>query len=96
MLEHQRARVLRFVALLLILEQAHAFSITSWARTPTRNRIKGGRPTSYHLDWCAVDAVPEPEVDRVAFTRACFNLGLEAYDEGDHVHIELDWRKLDA
>lgn len=81
-----------FVQLLiavLVVARATDVSISSFLRTPERNEAVGGRPNSLHLVGLAVDLVGEPAtLGRVAsIWRA---IGLDAIDEGDHLHLELD------
>ncbi len=61
-------------------------TLTSWHRTPAMNRNVGGDEESQHLfalatDWGGVS-------DKIAFMRAMRDMGLQAIDEGDHVHVQ--------
>jgi len=61
--------------------------VTSWFRTPERNRDEGGSPESQHLFALAWDVVlPEPE--SAAFQQAAQNVGLVAVRERRHVHVQ--------
>lgn len=62
--------------------------MTSGLRTPEHNAAVGGVPNSQHLRGTAGDfAVPADQ--KAAFIAAAQRGGLEALDEGDHVHVEL-------
>lgn len=67
-------------------------SVTSWHRTPKRNAAIGGHPESRHLWGMAVDVVPDAADDRPRIIAAARRLGLDAVEEGDHIHIEADKR----
>ena len=86
-------RVITFVTILLYLEQMHPFSVTSWVRTPARNKQKGGADNSFHLEWLGADLIPDDKADNGQLVAHARTLGLDAVDEGDHVHVELDYRK---
>jgi hypothetical protein len=72
---------------------AHGASVTSWLRTPDRNRRVGGAERSAHLEALAVDLVydhPIPEPQRRLDAEL---LGLRLIVETDHDHLQpLDWR----
>jgi peptidase M15-like protein len=90
-----RERAQHFAGLLYDLQQQHPFSGTSHWRTFDRNKAVGGGKRSFHLDGCAEDCVPamlRPWGEFVAAARA---LGLDAVDEGDHVHVEYDFRRVE-
>lgn len=61
--------------------------ITSTLRTPERNAQVGGVPNSQHLKGTAADFVV-PLDRRGQFIQEARELGFEAIDEGDHVHLE--------
>lgn len=60
-------------------------SLTSWFRSPGRNRQVGGSPVSQHLFALATDW----QVDnKLGLIREMKRVGLVAIDEGDHVHVQ--------
>lgn len=62
--------------------------MTSGTRTAQRNAEVGGQPNSQHLRGTAADyAVPEQL--KPAFVARAKQLGYQAIDEGDHIHIQL-------
>lgn len=83
------------VAVLLAL---YPGSVTSWFRSTQRNKMVGGGPGSWHLAGLAADIVLDnPQTtDRPATKQIrdkCVDrarrLGLDAVDEGDHIHVEV-------
>jgi hypothetical protein len=67
----------------------HALSVTSWGRTAKRNAAVGGVPNSQHLDWMAVDVVPDEWDTHGEIIKDAKALGLKAINEGDHLHIQV-------
>lgn len=66
----------------------HKASVTSWGRTVAHNIKVGGKATSWHLDFMAVDLeLDHPESARVLKIDA-ERLGFDAVIEDDHVHLE--------
>ncbi|TWI04799.1 peptidase M15-like protein [Luteimonas cucumeris] len=61
---------------------------TSLFRSPDRNQAVGGVPNSQHMAGTAGDFAVPPE-QRAAFIAQARQMGYEAIDEGDHVHVEL-------
>ncbi len=62
-------------------------SVTSWFRTPEKNRIEGGSEQSQHLFGLAWDlTVPDDFLQHLADHMAA--QGLVAVTERDHVHIQ--------
>lgn len=63
-------------------------SMTSGTRSPQRNAEVGGQPNSQHLSGTAADyAVPAPL--KPAFISRAKQMGFQAIDEGDHIHLQL-------
>lgn len=62
--------------------------VSSLQRSPERNARVGGVPNSQHIAGTAGDVVV-PQTQKAAFMQAARAQGLEAIDEGDHVHLEL-------
>lgn len=85
-------QVMYFAMLMNQLCIAYSCSVTSWHRTPARNKAKGGLPTSLHLVGLAADLVPDDPAMKSTVITEARRRGLDAVDEGDHVHIELDQR----
>ncbi len=81
-----------FLAIIAGLCAKHSASVTSWIRTPKRNTRAGGRPDSRHLLGMACDVVPDDWRSGPAIMNEARALGLDAVNEGDHIHIEADKR----
>lgn len=77
-----------FAATLDHLAITHGASITSTRRTAARNKAVGGRPDSLHMSGLAGDLVPDDLRQAPAVVVHAQALGLEAFIEADHVHIE--------
>ena len=77
-----------FLSLITTLRNRYPFSVTSWLRTPKRNKEVGGVANSRHLLGLAVDTVLDAEGDKPAFIADVGRLGLKALDEGDHIHVQ--------
>lgn len=82
-----------FLANIVWLCGEHDASVTSWLRTPARNKQVGGHPQSQHLIGTAIDLVCDQEDDKQPLMEAARKLGLIAFDEGDHIHIQLHRKK---
>lgn len=67
-------------------------SVTSWWRSEKRNAAKGGDPESFHLEGLGADLVPDELARKPDIAEAARALGLQVADEGDHLHVELDYR----
>jgi len=85
-------RVPAFAVHVVALCMTHRASVTSWYRTSTRNKSKGGSINSFHLEGLAADLVPDNPIDGNDIMHDAHQRGLDAVNEGDHVHVELDYR----
>ena len=81
---------LEFCQLIIQLCAQYSCSVTSWIRTPARNKRVGGHARSCHLVGFGADLVPDDPAVKPALLTAARGLGLDAIDEGHHVHIEVD------
>ena len=63
-------------------------SVTSWIRTPKRNKRVGGVPHSKHLSGLAVDLVPDSR-DWKPIIHAFRIRGLKVLVENDHLHVQV-------
>lgn len=77
-----------FLDLILDLRNEFVFSITSWIRSPQRNKTVGGMSNSQHMDGLAVDLVLDDKTKAPALIEKATAMGLKAIDEKDHIHIE--------
>lgn len=59
--------------------------VTSWWRSPSKNKAVGGKPNSRHLWGWAFDIVPATAVNERALRRF-FPV---VVNEGDHIHVQL-------
>lgn len=73
---------------LIVLASMYDLSVTSWYRTPKRNKLVGGSPNSRHLKGRAFDIVLDDDEKKVDFYKDCIKLNIEAIDEGDHLHLQ--------
>jgi len=74
-------------AILFICKQ-HDASVTSWIRSEKHNAAVGGKAHSWHLDGLGADVVPDDPARKPFIILTAARLGLQAIDEGAHVHIE--------
>ena len=77
-----------FVDVILTLNIEFNFSVTSWIRTHQRNREVGGNVESFHRCGLGLDCVLDLPTSKEHFIKRARKLGLDAIDEGDHVHLE--------
>lgn len=87
-----------FCSCIRTLQKRFGFSVTSWFRSPKRNKAKGGMSTSKHLKGLAVDAVLDNMQDtnaKAELTAAARAMGLGVVDEGDHLHIQVKKESAD-
>jgi hypothetical protein len=66
------------------------FSVTSWIRSPKRNKAVGGAENSLHKTGMAVDIVLDNRKDMHLFVLKASSLGLKVRVEGDHIHVSMD------
>lgn len=77
-----------FAAFSQLATEFPAVTMTSGARSAERNVQVGGQPNSQHLNGSAADyAVPANQ--KPAFISRARQLGYQAIDEGDHIHLQL-------
>jgi len=64
-------------------------SVSSWMRSPERNKEKGGIPASRHLWGGAIDVIyaPNPQPTIETAQAIAKKLGLYCHRESDHDHI---------
>lgn len=72
---------------LAMLGAGPGVQMTSGLRTPERNAAVGGKPNSQHLRGTAGDYVV-PQAQKADFMQRVQAAGLQAIDEGDHVHVQ--------
>lgn len=72
---------------LAMLAGGQGVQMTSGMRTPERNAAVGGKPNSQHLRGTAGDYVV-PQDQKAQFIQQAQAAGLQAIDEGDHIHVQ--------
>lgn len=76
-----------FAAFSQLATEFPSVTMTSGVRSAERNAQVGGQPNSQHLDGTAADyAVPGNM--KPAFISRARQLGYQAIDEGDHIHVQ--------
>ena len=88
----ERTNAYWFMNLILKLAERYSFSVTSWIRTPTRNKAVGGLPNSAHLTGLGLDLVLDNVSDSEAFLKEAVEIGLHYEDPKqakDHIHLEM-------
>lgn len=80
--------VINFILAVVSLKEKYEFSVTSWIRSAKRNHEVGGKSSSYHLLGLGVDCLLDAPTYKDSFIKDAKRLGLDAVDEGDHVHLE--------
>ncbi len=85
-----------FTNRLIWLLAVHPGRVTSWIRSVRANAGAGGLADSYHLDGCGADIVLDNPANNPACVASAHILELDAIDEDDHVHVELDYRRRNA
>lgn len=81
--------VLLVLVALVVTGTLEQHELSSWFRTREENDAVGGRPDSLHLRGLAMDIVSSAS-GQARLAQAWQSWGLDALDEGDHVHLELD------
>ena len=67
-------------------------SVTSWGRTPARNKKVGGSGTSWHLDWLARDIVFDDPKDYTEYKVYMKAKGYRIIPSNDGAyHVQYDW-----
>ena len=79
---------MKFTEKVEALMGAFPASITSWYRSPKRNKRVGGSSTSMHMLGLAVDVVLDSRSDVKEFIALAKRLRLWTLDEQDHVHLQ--------
>lgn len=77
-----------FAAFSQLATEFPAVTMTSGARSAERNAQVGGQPNSQHLNGTAAD-YSVPANQKPAFISRARQLGYQAIDEGDHIHLQL-------
>ena len=85
----------RFLDIVDTLHLRYQFSETSGHRTVYRNGLVGGHPNSRHLLGLAMDIVLDDSFEQMDRTIALLTadaerLGIKAFDEGDHIHLQTE------
>lgn len=88
MTQYNPASVFVLVGAVLCLAVRFRFSVTSWIRSPLRNKQVGGSENSWHMSALGIDVVLDPGENETEFKREAERLGLKALDEGDHIHLQ--------
>lgn len=78
---------MRFEDKIRALCMAYGGSVTSWIRTPSRNKLVGGAVNSRHKLGLAMDVVLDDPLNNQLFILAAQDMGLWTLDEGDHIHV---------
>lgn len=77
-----------FAAFSQLATEFPSVTMTSGVRSAERNAQVGGQPNSQHLNGTAADyAVPANQ--KPAFISRARQLGYQAIDEGDHIHLQV-------
>jgi hypothetical protein len=87
------SRVATFAVVLVELCLDFNASVTSWQRSPKRNHHVGGATDSFHLEGLGADLVPDDPAVLDELVDAAKKRGLDAVNEGDHAHLEFDYRR---
>lgn len=73
---------------MMVLSRMFGVQPSSLQRDPAKNAAVGGVANSQHITGTAGD-FPVPPEQKPQFIAAARQLGYEAIDEGDHIHLEL-------
>jgi hypothetical protein len=77
-----------FIEMVVLICSKHRGSISSWGRTPKRNKEVGGHPNSYHMLWLGADVILDEMIKNERFENDAGKFGLLAIYEGDHYHLQ--------
>ena len=79
---------LDFITIVALVCGKHRSSVSSWGRTPKRNREVGGSPNSLHMLWIGCDIVLDVMMKNAELEEDCGRFGLTAIYEKDHYHLQ--------
>lgn len=78
------------------------YSVSSWGRTPHRNKLVGGSKTSQHLIWGAFDVIPDDmardaqHIKRHFERLGCWVQPLNETTPKGYIHIQLARTSINA
>lgn len=87
--ETDQFQIIDFVNSIILLWDEFPLSVTSWFRTPKRNKLKGGKEFSQHLRGLGIDVVLDDMSKVEKFYARINEYGLKFLNEGDHIHIQI-------
>lgn len=77
-----------FITICALVCAKHRGSVTSWGRTPKRNKEVGGHPKSTHMLWLGCDIIIDVMMKNTELEEDCDRLGLVAIYEKTHYHLQ--------
>ena len=77
-----------FITIVALVCAQHKGSMSSWGRTPKRNKDIGGHPNSLHMVWLGCDIVLDVMMKNTELEADCDKFGLTAIYEKDHYHLQ--------
>lgn len=82
---------LEFHQHLIALSTRFHFRVTSYYRSVAANNLEHikGHHNSRHMLWLAADIILDDATDAVPLVIECKRMGLSAFNEGDHIHIQV-------